>query len=67
MKILFFPKGDQGGHRTLQKKWTTYLKARLFCSVPEKNLFFNIVNDIFILKTSNLKEPVIYGVFTPQL
>uniref|UniRef100_A0A670ZA57 Semaphorin 4D n=1 Tax=Pseudonaja textilis TaxID=8673 RepID=A0A670ZA57_PSETE len=60
-------KGDQGGHRTLQKKWTTYLKARLFCSVPEKNLFFNIVNDIFILKTSNLKEPVIYGVFTPQL
>ncbi|XP_060546564.1 semaphorin-4D isoform X2 [Pantherophis guttatus] len=60
-------KGDQGGHRTLQKKWTTYLKARLFCSIPEKNLFFNIVNDIFILKTSNLKEPVIYGVFTPQL
>ncbi|KAM6469914.1 semaphorin-4D isoform 1-T2 [Liasis olivaceus] len=60
-------KGDQGGHRTLQKKWTSYLKARLFCSVPDKNLFFNIVNDIFILKTPNLKAPVIYGVFTPQL
>ncbi|XP_042311702.1 semaphorin-4D isoform X4 [Sceloporus undulatus] len=60
-------KGDQGGHRTLQKKWTSYLKARLLCSVPDKNLFFNIVNDVFILKTPSLKEPVIYGVFTPQL
>ncbi|XP_062828184.1 semaphorin-4D isoform X4 [Anolis carolinensis] len=60
-------KGDQGGHRTLQKKWTSYLKARLLCSMPDKNLFFNIVNDVFILKTPNLKEPVIYGVFTPQL
>ncbi|XP_053151092.1 semaphorin-4D isoform X1 [Hemicordylus capensis] len=60
-------KGDRGGLRTLQKKWTSYLKARLLCSVPDKNLFFNIVNDIFILKSPNSKEPVIYGVFTPQL
>ncbi|XP_053265070.1 semaphorin-4D isoform X3 [Podarcis raffonei] len=60
-------KGDQGGHRTLQKKWTSYLKARLLCSVPEKNLFFNVVNDVFILKTPSSKEPVIYGVFSPQL
>ncbi|XP_034955433.2 semaphorin-4D isoform X2 [Zootoca vivipara] len=60
-------KGDQGGHRTLQKKWTSYLKARLLCSVPDKNLFFNVVNDVFILKTPGSKEPVIYGVFSPQL
>lgn len=60
-------KGDQGGLRTLQKKWTSYLKARLLCSVPDKNLFFNIVNDIFILKSPNPKESVIYGVFSPQL
>ncbi|XP_062985516.1 semaphorin-4D isoform X2 [Elgaria multicarinata webbii] len=60
-------KGDQGGHRTLQKKWTSYLKARLLCSVPDKNLFFNIVNDVFILKTPSSKDTVIYGVFTPQL
>ncbi|CAI5787015.1 semaphorin-4D isoform X2 [Podarcis lilfordi] len=60
-------KGDQGGHRTLQKKWTSYLKARLLCSVPEKNLFFNVVNDVFILKTPSSKEPVIYAVFSPQL
>ncbi|XP_074851171.1 semaphorin-4D isoform X2 [Carettochelys insculpta] len=60
-------KRDQGGLRTLQKKWTSFLKARLICTTPDKNLIFNIVNDVFILKSPSLREPVIYGVFTPQL
>ncbi|XP_077200615.1 semaphorin-4D isoform X2 [Paroedura picta] len=60
-------KRDQGGLRTLQKKWTSYLKARMLCSAPDKNLIFNIVNDIFILKSPSVREPVIYGVFSPQL
>ncbi|XP_010291868.1 PREDICTED: LOW QUALITY PROTEIN: semaphorin-4C-like, partial [Phaethon lepturus] len=34
-------KGDVGGARTLQKKWTTFLKARLVCSAPEQQLHFN--------------------------
>ncbi|XP_015704835.1 semaphorin-4D isoform X9 [Coturnix japonica] len=60
-------KRDQGGLRTLQKKWTSFLKARLICTIPDRNLIFNIINDVFILKSPTLKEPVIYGVFTPQL
>ncbi|XP_051497829.1 semaphorin-4D isoform X5 [Apus apus] len=60
-------KRDQGGLRTLQKKWTSFLKARLICTIPDKNLIFNIISDAFILKSPTLKEPVIYGVFTPQL
>ncbi|XP_069618321.1 semaphorin-4D isoform X1 [Ranitomeya imitator] len=60
-------KGDQGGLRTLQKKWTTFLKARLICHSQENNLIFNVVNDVFILKSPTLKEPVIYGVFTSDL
>uniref|UniRef100_K7G786 Semaphorin 4D n=1 Tax=Pelodiscus sinensis TaxID=13735 RepID=K7G786_PELSI len=60
-------KRDQGGLRTLQKKWTSFLKARLICTTPDKNLIFNIINDVFILKSPSLQEPVIYGVFTPQL
>uniref|UniRef100_A0A8D0H068 Semaphorin-4D n=1 Tax=Sphenodon punctatus TaxID=8508 RepID=A0A8D0H068_SPHPU len=60
-------KRDQGGLRTLQKKWTSFLKARLICSTPDKNLIFNTINDVFILKSPSLKEPVIYGVFAPQL
>ncbi|KAJ8415580.1 hypothetical protein AAFF_G00425600 [Aldrovandia affinis] len=59
-------KGDLGGQRTLQKKWTTFLKAKLLCSIPESNFVFNVVHDVFILKTSNWKESVIYGVFTSQ-
>uniref|UniRef100_A0A3B4TDA0 Sema domain, immunoglobulin domain (Ig), short basic domain, secreted, (semaphorin) 3Aa n=1 Tax=Seriola dumerili TaxID=41447 RepID=A0A3B4TDA0_SERDU len=30
-------KNDMGGHRSLVNKWTTFLKARLMCSVPGVN------------------------------
>ncbi|XP_053558368.1 semaphorin-4D isoform X4 [Bombina bombina] len=60
-------KGDQGGLRTLQKKWTSFLKAKLLCNFPEKNLFFNIINDVFIIKSPNLREPLIYGVFSSNM
>lgn len=59
--------GDQGGLRTLQKKWTTFLKARLLCSRPDGSLFFNVLRAVFVLRAPDLKEPVLYGVFTPQL
>lgn len=58
--------GDLGGQRTLQKKWTSFLKAKLVCSMPELNFVFNVVNDVFILKTADWRETVIYGVFTSQ-
>ncbi|KAG7282111.1 hypothetical protein CRUP_008223 [Coryphaenoides rupestris] len=35
-------KGDLGGQRTLQKKWTSFLKAKLVCSMPELNFVFNV-------------------------
>lgn len=60
-------KGDQGGLRTLQKKWTSFLKARLICSRPDSGLVFNILQDVFVLRAPGLKEPVFYAVFTPQL
>ncbi|KAG8520199.1 Semaphorin-4D [Galemys pyrenaicus] len=60
-------KGDQGGLRTLQKKWTSFLKARLICARPDSSLVFNVLRDVFILRAPGLKEPVFYGVFTPQL
>uniref|UniRef100_A0A8C7ITD6 Semaphorin 4D n=1 Tax=Oncorhynchus kisutch TaxID=8019 RepID=A0A8C7ITD6_ONCKI len=59
-------KGDLGGQRTLQKKWTSFLKAKLVCSMPELNFVFNVVTDVFILKTADWRETVIYGVFTSQ-
>eukprot|EP00066_Takifugu_rubripes_P013599 XP_011602865.1 PREDICTED: semaphorin-4D isoform X2 [Takifugu rubripes] len=59
-------KGDLGGQRTLQKKWTSFLKAKLVCSMSELNFVFNVVHDIFILKGETWRDTVIYGVFTSQ-
>ncbi|XP_053504255.1 semaphorin-4D [Ictalurus furcatus] len=59
-------KGDLGGQRTLQKKWTSFLKAKLVCSMPELNFVFNVVRDVFVVKTPDWRETVIYGVFTSQ-
>uniref|UniRef100_A0A3B5KZU4 Semaphorin 4D n=1 Tax=Xiphophorus couchianus TaxID=32473 RepID=A0A3B5KZU4_9TELE len=59
-------KGDLGGERTLQKKWTSFLKAKLVCSMPELNFVFNVVHDVFILKGRDWRETVFYGVFTSQ-
>lgn len=33
----FVLQNDMGGHRSLVNKWTTFLKARLMCSVPGVN------------------------------
>ncbi|KAM4628937.1 semaphorin-4E [Polymixia lowei] len=58
-------KGDMGGQRTLQRKWTSFLKARLDCSLPEPSLP-SIVQDVFLLKHQDWRKSVFYAVFTPQ-
>nr|XP_019936160.1 PREDICTED: semaphorin-4E-like [Paralichthys olivaceus] len=58
-------KGDMGGQRTLQRKWTSFLKARLDCSLPEPSLP-PIVQDVFLLKHEDWRKSVFYAVFTPQ-
>uniref|UniRef100_H3DPJ1 Sema domain-containing protein n=1 Tax=Tetraodon nigroviridis TaxID=99883 RepID=H3DPJ1_TETNG len=61
-------KGDLGGERVLQKKWTTFLKAQLLCSLPDDGFPFNIIQDMFVLTPSpeDWKSTVFYGVFTSQ-
>ncbi|XP_017262872.1 semaphorin-4E [Kryptolebias marmoratus] len=58
-------KGDMGGQRTLQRKWTSFLKARLDCSFPKPSLP-PIVQDVFLLKHKDWRKSVFYAVFTPQ-
>ncbi|CAL9695620.1 unnamed protein product [Knipowitschia caucasica] len=58
-------KGDMGGQRTLQRKWTSFLKARLDCPLPEPSLP-PIVQDVFLLKHKDWRESLFYTVFTPQ-
>ncbi|XP_061678029.1 semaphorin-4B-like isoform X3 [Syngnathoides biaculeatus] len=61
-------KGDLGGERVLQKKWTTFLKAQLLCALPDDGFPFNIIQDMFVLTPSpeDWMNTVFYGVFTSQ-
>ncbi|XP_028596444.2 semaphorin-4C [Podarcis muralis] len=56
-------KGDVGGARTLQKRWTTFLKARLLCSIPEQQLHFNRIQGTYTLSGDHWSETSFFGVF----
>lgn len=64
--IFTSSQGDMGGLRTLQKKWTSFLKARLDCPFPKINLPL-LVQDVFQLCQDDWTTCVFYAVFTLQL
>ncbi|XP_042199012.1 semaphorin-7A-like [Callorhinchus milii] len=58
-------KADKGGPESdLFNKWTTFLKARLVCSLPSQNLHFNRVEDVSIDKSNMSSETRVYGIFS---
>ncbi|XP_077133191.1 semaphorin-3B isoform X1 [Ranitomeya variabilis] len=61
-------RNDMGGQRTLVNKWTTFLKARLVCSVPGKeaggDTYFDELKDVFLLPTRDRRNPLIYALFS---
>ncbi|KAM6310871.1 semaphorin-4E-like [Podargus strigoides] len=65
-RIARICRGDLGGKRILQRRWTSFLKARLSCSVPELNFHFNIVQDIFLLRRRKWQDSIFYGIFSQQ-
>ncbi|XP_047662436.1 semaphorin-4E-like isoform X2 [Tachysurus fulvidraco] len=58
-------KGDVGGQRTLQKKWTSFLKTHLDCPVLQTRLPL-LIQDVFLFCPDTWKTCMFYGVFTPQ-
>ncbi|XP_062826175.1 semaphorin-3F isoform X1 [Anolis carolinensis] len=57
---------DDGGHCCLVNKWSTFLKARLICSVPGPDgieTHFDELQDVFVQQTQDGKNPIIYAVF----
>ncbi|XP_017295270.1 semaphorin-3D [Kryptolebias marmoratus] len=59
-------KNDVGGKRSLINRWTTFLKARLVCSVPGPfgvDTHFDELEDIFVLETKDPQNPTVYGIF----
>ncbi|KAM6331876.1 semaphorin-4D-like [Alca torda] len=65
-RIARICRGDLGGKRVLQRRWTSFLKSRLSCSIPELNFHFNIVHDIFLLRRRKWQDSIFYGIFSQQ-
>ncbi|XP_051509937.1 sema domain, immunoglobulin domain (Ig), short basic domain, secreted, (semaphorin) 3H isoform X2 [Myxocyprinus asiaticus] len=60
-------KNDIGGQRSLVNKWSTFQKARIVCSVPGPDgiqTHFDKLQDVFIQRVKDKKNPLIYGLFT---
>ncbi|XP_054450687.1 semaphorin-3B isoform X1 [Pteronotus mesoamericanus] len=64
-------RNDVGGQRSLVNKWTTFLKARLVCSVPgvEGDTHFDQLRpfpteDVFLLSSRDRWTPLLYAVFS---
>ncbi|XP_061693547.1 semaphorin-4G-like [Syngnathoides biaculeatus] len=56
-------KGDRGGHLTLQKRWTSFLKARLVCSLPEYDFHFNALRSVFVMPGETPRDTLFYAIF----
>ncbi|KAG7472285.1 hypothetical protein MATL_G00107290 [Megalops atlanticus] len=58
---------DAGGQRVLVNKWSTFIKARLVCSVPGPHgidTHFDELEDVFLLRTKDEKNPDVYAIFS---
>ncbi|XP_017580187.1 semaphorin-3E isoform X2 [Pygocentrus nattereri] len=58
---------DHGGQRMLVNRWSSFLKARLICSVAGPNgidTHFDELEDVFVLKKKDEKNPEIFGLFS---
>uniref|UniRef100_A0AAQ4QLP5 Sema domain, immunoglobulin domain (Ig), short basic domain, secreted, (semaphorin) 3C n=1 Tax=Gasterosteus aculeatus aculeatus TaxID=481459 RepID=A0AAQ4QLP5_GASAC len=58
---------DIGGQRSLVNKWTTFLKARMVCSVLEEDgteTHFDELENVFLLESDQPKGLMVFGVFT---
>ncbi|KAM7404059.1 hypothetical protein PAMA_004467 [Pampus argenteus] len=57
-------KSDLGGRRTLQKKWTSFLKARLDCPFGDV-ASSSLIQDVFLLQDlKNWRDSIFYATFT---
>ncbi|XP_072242009.1 semaphorin-7A [Leuresthes tenuis] len=58
-------KADEGGSkRFFQNLWTSFLKARLVCGFPEESLYFNRLQDIYVLHADDWHDTRVYALFT---
>lgn len=59
------PQVDEGGSkRFLQNMWTSFLKARLVCGIPNDSLYFNRLQDVYVLHAEEWRDSRVYALFT---
>ncbi|XP_053199326.1 semaphorin-4F [Scomber japonicus] len=61
-------KSDVGGMKTLQRRWTTFLKAQLVCEDKPSDQRYNILTDVFTTQHTpgDPSSTHFYGLFTSQ-
>ncbi|XP_028331096.1 semaphorin-4F [Gouania willdenowi] len=61
-------KSDVGGMKTLQRRWTTFLKAQLVCEDKPSGQRYNVLTDVFSMQHSpgEASSTHFYGLFTSQ-
>ncbi|KAM3590160.1 uncharacterized protein V6R79_004830 [Siganus canaliculatus] len=61
-------KSDVGGMKTLQRRWTTFLKAELVCEDKPSGQRYNILTDVFTTQHTpgDASSTHFYGLFTSQ-
>ncbi|XP_072526806.1 semaphorin-7A [Salminus brasiliensis] len=58
-------KADKGGSkRFFQNIWTSFLKARLVCAIPSESLYFNRLQDVFVLDSEDWRDSRVYALFS---
>lgn len=58
-------KVDEGGSkRFFQNMWTSFLKARLVCGIPKESLYFNRLQDVYVMHADNWQDTRVYALFT---
>uniref|UniRef100_H3CEM5 Sema domain-containing protein n=1 Tax=Tetraodon nigroviridis TaxID=99883 RepID=H3CEM5_TETNG len=60
-------KSDLGGLKTLQRRWTTFLKAQLVCEDKPSGQRYNVLTDVFTVQPAPGDPSTrFYGLFTSQ-
>ncbi|XP_036431928.1 semaphorin-7A [Colossoma macropomum] len=58
-------KVDKGGSKSFfQNIWTSFLKARLVCGIPGESLYFNRLQDVFVLHSKDWRDSQVYALFS---
>lgn len=60
-----FSQVDEGGSKAvLQNMWTSFLKTRLVCGFPDKALYFNHLQDVYVVHDDNWANTRVYALFS---